>query len=327
MNTDRDYARDDEYEGRALVAAFQDRETARTAAAALHTNGFRNVWTGVTRAANVEREDTADLESRTTVADSDDSFGAKIGRFFSGESEKNGLYQALIRHGVAEHEARHIDGSLAPDSAILTVDGSNHPELAARLIESAGGHILAGEAFGGAGYGGAYDEASTLSPESDTIMTGSQVLGYQHPNEYARGQRIDEEQRIQLREERLRIDKERVSAGNAEVRTDVVEHQQSVDVPVLREELFIERRPVAEDATDDDVEPIEAGRTISIPLTREKITVTKRPVVTEEVVIGKREVMDTEHVSATTREERLGADDARVPAGSDRINAGTGLTP
>jgi uncharacterized protein (TIGR02271 family) len=328
VNTDRDYARDDVYEGRALVAAFSDRESAHEAASSLHHEGFRNIWTGVTRAADGERDADADITSRMTIEDSDDSIGAKIGRFFSGESSGSGLYDALVRHGVTAREAQRIDGSLAPNSTILTVDGSNHPELAARIIEMGGGHILAGEAFDDAAGDMRTNETGAMySPDNDTILTGSRVLGYQNPDEYARGQRVDEQQRIQLREERLRIDKERVPAGTAEVTTDVVEHQQSVDVPVLREELFVERRPVAAESwSDADVEPIGAGRTISSPLTREKITVTKRPVVTEEVLVGKREVMDTEHVSETTREERLVRDDA-VLTGSERTNTGTDVMP
>jgi uncharacterized protein (TIGR02271 family) len=308
---DRDVARDETYEGRGLVAAFADRESAHDVAGALRDEGFHNIWTGVTRASDASS--TTATAGGTTVEPADDSFGAKLGRFFSGESGETGLYEALVRHGVAQSEARRIDSSLTANSVILTVDGSNHPELAAQIIEDRGGHILAGESFGDdESYGGAtaYDTAAERSMDQTDRTTempglrGSQVLGYQNPSEYARGQRLDEEQRIRLREERLNVDKTRVSAGTAEVSTEVVEHQQSIDVPTVREEVFIERRPVTEQ-TEAGVEPITTGQTIRIPLTREQIAVTKRPVVKEEVVVGKREVTDTQHVSATTREERL----------------------
>jgi uncharacterized protein (TIGR02271 family) len=308
VNSDSDYARDDAYGGRALVAAFAGRESAHAAAAALRNEGFHDIWTGVTHGS----------DSAGGAESADESFGAKIGRFFSGQSEAGGLTDALVHHGVAPAEARRIDRSLAPGSIILTVDGSNHPELAAHIIEAGGGHIVAGESFG--------DDAALAGDSAygsdDTILSGSQVLGYREPSKYARGARVDEQQRIQLREERLRIDKTRVPAGTAEVTTDVVEHQQSVDVPTLREELFIERRPVADfDQDAGDVEPITTGQTIRIPLTREQITVTKRPVVTEEVLVGKRQVTETQHVSETTREERLVTEGATT-TGSQREISG-----
>ncbi len=242
MNYDTGTARDDAYEGRALVAAFADRETAHAAAHALHDEGFGRTWIGVTHAS----EDTtayAGTGTGTTTgqthvtSDGGDSLGDKIGRFFSGASGDRTLYDELVRHGVASSEARRIDGSLAPNSAILTVDGHNHPELAATLIEQNGGHILAGESFGTSSYasdttasavGGGLTGglagttgASTLGTsatgaydaETDaTTLRGSQVLGYGDSSSYARGQQIDEERRIKLREERLSVDKQRVQS-------------------------------------------------------------------------------------------------------------------
>jgi uncharacterized protein (TIGR02271 family) len=89
-----------------------------------------------------------------------------------------------------------------------------------------------------------------------------------------------------------------------------------VDVPTIREELFVERRPVSENAADGitagtDATPIVTeGEVIRVPLMREQVVVTKRPVVTEEVVIGKRQVTETQHVSETTHEETLKVNDA-----------------
>jgi uncharacterized protein (TIGR02271 family) len=332
MDYDTGTARDEAYEGRALVAAFADRESAHAAARALHDEGFGRTWIGVTHPGDTTSYSgttsgsAATGETRVT-SEGGESLGEKIGRFFSGESGERTLYDELVRHGVASSEARRIDGSLAPSSAILTVDGHNHPELAASLIEQSGGHILAGESFGGTtgtyasstGTTGTYGSADTLTgtaagsglgtagaydAETDaTTLRGSQVLGYGDASRYARGAEIDEQRRIALREERLGVDKQRVSAGEVQITKDVVEHQQDIDVPVIREELFVERRPVSE--TTADAGEIGQGETIRVPLMREQVNVTKRAVVTGEVVVGKREISETQRVSGTTREEKL----------------------
>jgi hypothetical protein len=250
MTNDQTAARDDAYEGRALVAVFGDRETAHAAAHELHDEGFRRTWLGVTRQAQ-PASSTSDNDppmpgtmsgtTRTTVesAEGDDSVMEKIGRFFTGESGEKSLYEELVRHGVAPSEAQRIEASLPPDTAILTVDGHNHPELAAEIIERAGGPLLAGEAIAANA-----DEGLEPLAASDTLR-GSDVLGYGSATEYARGEQIDAQRRLQLREERLSIDKEQVPAGEAEIGKDVVEHEMQVDVPTIREEMFIERRPVA----------------------------------------------------------------------------------
>lgn len=323
-------ARDDAYEGRALVAAFADRDTAHAAAHALHDEGFGKTWIGVTHAASGATSgsmSTSATASGATVESDGDSIMDRIGRFFSGDSDTKSLYDELVRHGVAASEARRIEGSLMTNSAILTVDGHNHPELAAQLIEENGGHVLAGESFG------AYDEdlgagapatsllgttaaasVSTATSSTDRIpdaasLRGSQLLGYGDASQYARGTGIDEERRLQLREERLSVDKQQVAAGEAQIGKEVVEHTQQIDVPVMHEELFVERRPVSETSTMADSGPIVEGETIRIPLMREEVAVTKRTVATGEVVIGKRQVTETQTVSGTTREEKLKVND------------------
>jgi uncharacterized protein (TIGR02271 family) len=302
-------ARDDAYEGRAIVAVFADRETAHAAAHELHDEGFQDTWIGVTRpSASATTEDAGGRATGGTTVETDGggSVMERIGRFFSGEGGTKTLYDELVRHGVAEREARSIDGSLEPNSAILTVDGSNHPELAAEIIEQCGGHVLAGESFGeGASAGSVYDSSD---------VRGSQVLGYGDAGLYARGTEIDDQRRLQLREERLSMDKTQVPLGEATIRKDVVERRVEADIPTVREELFVEYRPASEMTSADMREPVAGGEigggeTVRVPLMREAVSVTKRAVIAGEVLIGKRKVEDVQHVSETTREERLHVDD------------------
>ena len=73
-----------------------------------------------------------------------------------------------------------------------------------------------------------------------------------------RATRTEGEPRVELREERLVPHKEMEETGEVGLRKEVVSEQQSVDVPVTREEVFVERhaveprpadRPIGEDAT------------------------------------------------------------------------------
>ena len=111
----------------------------------------------------------------------------------------------------------------------------------------------------------------------------------------------EREERLRLHEEKLDIDKERYQAGEVNVTKHVVEDTQTVEVPVTREEVYIERRAVTEETAADEL--FDDGEDIHIPVMEERVEVTKRPVVNEEIIVGKREVHDTETVSERVRRE------------------------
>ncbi|NYF24443.1 YsnF/AvaK domain-containing protein [Sporosarcina sp. JAI121] len=113
-------------------------------------------------------------------------------------------------------------------------------------------------------------------------------------------------ERLRLHEEKLNVDKERYQAGEVNVRKHVVEDIQTVEVPVTREEVYIERRAVTEETAAGEV--FDDGENIHIPVMEERVEVTKRPVVSEEIVVGKREVHDTETVSERVRREEADID-------------------
>jgi hypothetical protein len=132
---------------RALVATFAHRGSAHQAAKRLRDEGFHKVWIGVTSAyvESDERYNTGTIG--TNIESIDDSIGAKIGRFFSDESDGVTLAETLARHGVTEAEARRIDASIEPNNVLLTVDGSNHPELVAQIVAACAGAVISGESF------------------------------------------------------------------------------------------------------------------------------------------------------------------------------------
>jgi len=109
---------------------------------------------------------------------------------------------------------------------------------------------------------------------------------------------------IQLREERLKVDKHPVKAGEVKVGKRVVTEHKTIDVPVEREEVVIERRSASGRAAAGDLRDEE----IVIPVKEEQVTVSKQPVVTGEVSVGKRKIQDTKHVAETVRKEELEVD-------------------
>jgi uncharacterized protein (TIGR02271 family) len=106
---------------------------------------------------------------------------------------------------------------------------------------------------------------------------------------------------VELREEELRAEKERVQAGEVRLRKEVVSEQRTIEVPVTREEVVVERRPAARG--QEARGSIDEGEEIRIPVMEEEVRVEKTPVVREEVTLKKREVHDTERVSDTVRRE------------------------
>jgi len=106
--------------------------------------------------------------------------------------------------------------------------------------------------------------------------------------------------RVVLHDEELRARKTPMEAGEAVIRKDVVSEEQTVEVPVRREEVYIERHPASGERADGE---IGEGGEIRVPVMEERAELEKRTVAREEVGIGKRAVEDTEHLSGTVRHE------------------------
>ena len=116
----------------------------------------------------------------------------------------------------------------------------------------------------------------------------------------------EREERLRPHEERLNVDKERYQTGEVNVTKHVLEDTQTVEVPVTREEVYIERRAVTEETAAGEV--FDDGESIHIPVMEERVEVTKRPVVSEEIIVGKREVYETETVSESVHREEAAID-------------------
>lgn len=292
----------------ALAATFPSREAAHRAVQRLHDEGFHRTWIGLTKPMS---DDGYATTAQTTTSGSRIEEENPVARFFGGGDES--LAGALHRHGVSEEDAARVDTSLPANSAVLTVNGANHPELAAEIIESCGGQMLTSNAS--TRLTGAYGDRIGRDESGERPSFAN--LG-----NYAEGEKLGEERRLQLRAERLSVDKRRVDAGEAVVGKRVVSETSEIDVPLVHEELYIERRP-ATGTYAGNVGTIGDGESIHVPLSREELDVQKRTVVTEEVAVGQRRVEETKHVSETLRKEELDIDDD-VATGDRRADRSLG---
>ncbi|GAC1562465.1 MAG: hypothetical protein NVS3B17_15900 [Vulcanimicrobiaceae bacterium] len=287
-----------EHAPHSLVAVFATRDYAHRAISRLHEEGFHHTWLGVTEAMGDSM--SARSGETSTRIEPDNAFA----RFFGAGGDT--LHEALIKHGVAESDAAQLDNTLPADSAIVTVRGENHPELAAQIVSECEGEMISS-----VGSGALYDDyASEQTGRSLPKERLSELGGYRA------GERLDEAKRLQLRQERLQVDKRMESAGKATVGTRVVSENVELDVPIMHDELYIERRPIAEGSRSMSAGEIGTNETIVVPLERERAVVNKNTVATEEVVVGQRRVQETQHVSETVRKEELDVDDTSIA--SDR---------
>ncbi|HEX6913020.1 MAG TPA: DUF2382 domain-containing protein [Longimicrobium sp.] len=116
-----------------------------------------------------------------------------------------------------------------------------------------------------------------------------------------------DEMRLTLNEEELAIGRRQVAAGEVGVHKRVETRHVHEEVPLRHEEVEVERRPITDayaatgraEITEDE---------IRIPLHAEEAVVEKRVVPKEELVVRKREVVETESVDTELRRERAEVD-------------------
>jgi len=91
-----------------------------------------------------------------------------------------------------------------------------------------------------------------------------------------------EELAIPVIEEELVVDKRKVPIGSVEVRKHLLERTETVDMPLLKEEVDVRRVPINREI--DHIPPTrEEGDVIIIPVVEEEIVISKRLVLKEEV--------------------------------------------
>jgi len=111
-------------------------------------------------------------------------------------------------------------------------------------------------------------------------------------------------------EEQLNVGTERVEAGRARLRKYVVTEQQSVSVPVSREEVTVEREPITDANRGDALDgPAISEEEHEVVLHAERPVVQTEAVPVERVRLGTETVTEDQNVSAEVRKEQIEVED------------------
>ncbi|MDY5840459.1 MAG: PRC and DUF2382 domain-containing protein [Corynebacterium camporealensis] len=110
-------------------------------------------------------------------------------------------------------------------------------------------------------------------------------------------------------EEQLDVAKEQVKTGEARLRKYTVTENETVEVPVTREEVRVERTPISEeDAANYKGEISDDDSETSVTLHEERVNVDKKTVPVEKVNLNKQQVTETEKHTEELRKEQIDTD-------------------
>ncbi|RFU69017.1 YsnF/AvaK domain-containing protein [Peribacillus saganii] len=304
---------------RQIVGVYETAEEAIKGIEALTSKGYDASDLSVI----TNREDVFPIESRTGASVDGPSGSSehlslmdKIKNSFMMDNEKDAR-ERLMNYGISEKEVSSYATDLDNDKILVAVDSGVYSDKrpAANTYDTYS-DMSTDAALGSSTFNTDSSKgmrANSYGTNADrgldslraTFGTSRNPEGV---NEYAKDTEIgtDEEKTMKLREEQLKVNKQAVQTGEVQVNKEVVEEQKSVEVPVKHEEVYVERRPAQSTAADAGT--IDENETIRVPVVEEQIQVTKKPVVTEEIVIGKRTVEETKHVSDTVKKEEAHVD-------------------
>ncbi len=241
------------------------------------------------QSANFPSAQISEVADETSTAVTPTKLGNPVTDFFKDHTTTASEFRDNLKHlGMSSEDAHYFEDGVARGGALVTVKADDRASEAVAILQR-----------NGADLGSQGRAASTAPVAAATAVTATTGTGV--------ADTIDTDQTIQLRAERLAIDKVRVASGAVRIRKEVIAQKQDIDVAVSHEELVIERHPVTGGTVGGT---IGDEKTITIPLSREQVNVSKDTFVTEEVEVGKRAVTNTEHVSDTVRHEELIVNDA-----------------
>lgn len=110
-------------------------------------------------------------------------------------------------------------------------------------------------------------------------------------------------------EERLRVGTERQRTGRARLRKYVTPEQQTVTVPVTREEVRVEREPITDANRDEALSGPDITEDVhEVTLHEERPVVDTEAVPVERVRLEKEQVIDEEQVTGEVRKEHIEAE-------------------
>lgn len=254
------------------------------------------------------------------------SFGDKVAAFFTGEDPQNRVYDKLE---LTDSEKVEYENAVESGQILLYVDNDAYYNNVSNNNEddrTGLGYATSANTETDADYSAAHKNNNLQNREEVVDMNNNYNYNYDEYNKLSREERLNlvdedirnrddlgEDEKIQLHEERLRVNKDTVQSGEVTIDKNVVEERQEFDVPVSHDEVTIERRNVtdrvvADDHFDNNLE----DETIRVPLTEERVNIEKDNVVSEELLIKKNRVTETEHVSENVRKEEVDIDDSNA---------------
>jgi uncharacterized protein (TIGR02271 family) len=279
-----------------IYAFFKNRSDALAAISDLKDAGFSSGQIGLAMAddpslTSTESVRTEDASSPTggerglaSRGKTDDrSAWDKIKDFFAGEHETyigDEKAHESTYGNISSERAHYYNSGIAAGGAVLTVSApADRLEEAREILADHDADVRT------SGF-----ETSGIASSDSSTGAGTSVAD-------------TNERRIQLRGEMLRAVKQRVEKGEIRLRKDIVTENQTISVPVTREEVVVERVSAGE------AEPLsgsigEEGE-IRVPVSEERVSVVKEPVVTGEVRVHKRDVQDNQQVTDTVRHEEV----------------------
>ena len=112
-------------------------------------------------------------------------------------------------------------------------------------------------------------------------------------------------------EEQLHVGTEKVQTGRAQLRKVVVTEQQTVTIPVSREEVRLVREPIA---PGDTVDATIGEAAAEVVLTEERVVVSKETVAVERVRLGTVTITEQQEITEAVRKEKIEFNDSTKSA-------------
>ena len=203
-------------------------------------------------------------------------FLAELKSLFTGQATATGgNYDDLVRLGIPAEDAVYFQREYEAGHSILALTGDGNFEETRAILARNGGY-------------GPHRPSTEATASASARATAQQTA------------EDTEEWRLRLRAEQLQAYKLPVETGEVRLHKEVVAEQKTLNIPVTHEEVYLEHRPVSGQFSET---PIGEGETIRVPVHEEQVLISKQTVETGEVILGKRQVQETQQVSDTVRHE------------------------
>jgi uncharacterized protein (TIGR02271 family) len=281
-----------------LVAIFDNRSDAQSAADELLTAGFAQLDVNVSSANTSTQTGSVTGTSAVAAGTHDESIGASIKHFFSN------LF------GDDDARAHHYAGAVTGGRHVLTVTTQSEPEVerAADMIER----------FGPVDIDERHDQTGSAASLDSNILAAGAIDGSSLGASVASATTQRDIQRndqngtvIPVVQEELAVGKREVQRGGVRVYSRVVETPVNESVSLREEHVNVERRPVNQPISTADTTAFKE-QSIELRERAEEAVVQKSARVVEEVVVSKEATQRTETINDTVRHtevqiEQLGA--------------------